>query len=68
VYLSNKKIKVNSIGDDQTSGSDKSDFIKVTSIEESKNQRYYEFTGLEVSTCYYVIITAENSLGEGYKA
>jgi hypothetical protein len=37
VYLSNKKIKINSIGDDQTSGSDTSDFIKVTSIEESKN-------------------------------
>ena len=29
---------------------------------------FYEFTGLEVSTCYYIVVTAENGFGEGYKA
>ncbi len=33
-----------------------------------KDETYYEFHDLEVATCYYFVVTAENQHGEGYKA
>jgi hypothetical protein len=31
-------------------------------------ERVYEFKNLDRATCYYVMVTADNDLGEGYKA
>ena len=72
VYLSSKKIRINHIlkdGNDQTATeSAKAPELKqVGTIEASSNQRYFELFDLELSTCYYVVVTAVNSLGEGYK-
>lgn len=70
VYLSSKKVRINHIsedGNDQTESATKPDLKKVGTIEVSSNQRYFEFLDLELSTCYYVVITAVSSLGEGYK-
>lgn len=69
VYLSTKKVRVNEIGD-HPSGSDKEkhELRKVGVIPVEKDQLFYEFHSLDLATCYYVVVTAENKHGEGYKA
>jgi hypothetical protein len=69
VYLSTKKIRVNEIGD-HPSGSDKEkhELRKVGVIPAEKGELFFEFHSLDLATCYYVVVTAENKHGEGYKA
>ncbi len=72
VYLSSKQVKINHIQEedskDQTPEQQaKHDLKQVATIEISQNQRYHEFFDLEPSTCYYVVVTAVNKLGEGYQ-
>ena len=40
------------------------EFTKLGTVTEDL---YYEITGLEIDTAYYILISAENELGEGYK-
>ena len=69
VYLSSKKIRVNEIGDHPSSTDrEKHELRKVAVIPAEKNQHFYEFHSLDLATCYYVVVTAENKYGEGYKA
>ena len=70
VYLSQKTVKINHIseGDDEDQTEvQKGDLKQVSTLEASSNQRFFDFFGLEQSTCYYVVITAVSGLGEGYK-
>ena len=69
VYLSSKRIRINEIGDHPSSTDrEKHDLRKVAVIPVEKDQLFYEFLSLDLATCYYVVVTAENKHGEGYKA
>ncbi len=37
-------------------------------IPVEKDEMFYEFFNVDPSTSYYVVVTAENKNGEGYKA
>jgi hypothetical protein len=69
VYLSSKRMKINEILDHPSEAkSEKSELRKVAVLPAEKNNLFYEFHSLDVGTCYYVVVTAENHHGEGYKA
>jgi hypothetical protein len=72
VYLSNKKVKINQtqldIGASIASGTYiKHELVKIGGIEDP-SVRSFKVEGLELGTRYYLVITAENMYGEGYKA
>jgi hypothetical protein len=69
VYLSSKKSRVNEIGDQPSPlATEKPELRKVGVIPVEKKELFYEFLSLDLATCYYVVVTAENKHGEGYKA
>jgi len=70
VYISSKTLKINEIGGAQElhPNDNKHELKKLGVIPVDKDETYYEFHDLEVATCYYFVVTAENQHGEGYKA
>jgi Fibronectin type III domain len=69
VYLSKKTIKIGEINPSQDHQEKEGhQLVKVATKDIADNVRYHEFRELELGTCYYVVVTAINELGEGYKA
>lgn len=71
MYLSKKTIKIGEISSNQDHHKEEktfSDLVKVATIDIADNVRFHEFRDLELGTCYYVVVTAVNDLGEGYKS
>ena len=69
VYLSNKKIRLHDIipSGEKKSATQEQELRKI-GVVEGKDQCYYHIQNLDKDTCYYVVVTAENQTGEGYKA
>jgi len=71
VYLSKKTIKIGEINPNKNHQLEEkavTDLVKVATKDIADNVRYHEFRDLDLGTCYYVVVTAVNDLGEGYKA
>ena len=68
VYLSSKRIHINEIRPEPQAHTKVEEELRKIGVITEKEDRYFEFKNLDKGTCYYVVVTAVNELGEGYKA
>jgi hypothetical protein len=68
VYLSTKRVRVNDINIEQQALIHREEELRKVKVLEASEERYFCFQNLDPGCCYYVVVTAVNKLGEGYKS